>query len=224
MTIIQFFKIIFGGSKKEPQDLTQQSNLDIANAQPAPEEYVATEEGPLSLVEEQITTDGTEVPVENEQKPVYEAATSSEESTDVLKDFVNEIDNEYSIVQTKPKDSAIGNIEADVIEQEAAHETTSLLDNSPYMSLADSCCDLIKELDKLKSEDNQDLVDLVNSRIKEGLISSGAEPIAEESSYDVIRHTALGKAIVRKGTPITSTIDPGIAIGDKVMIKAKVQI
>lgn len=223
MTIIQFFKIIFGVSKKEPQDLTQQSNLDIANAQPASEEYVAEKES-LSPLEEQATPDGTEVPVVSEQEPVYEAATSSDESTDVLKDFVNEIDNEYSILQTKPKDSTIGNIEADVIEQEAAHETTSLLDNSPYMSLADSCCDLIKELDKLKSEDNQELVDLVNSRIKEGLISSGAEPIAEETSYDVIRHSAIGKSIVRKGTPITSIIEPGVAIGDKVMIKAKVQI
>lgn len=224
MRIIQFFKIVFGVSKKEPQDLTQQSNLDIANAQPASEEYVATVEEPLSPMEEQTTPDGTEVPVVNEQEPVYEAATSIDESTDVLKDFVNEIDNEYSIVQTKSEDSTIGNIETDVIEQEAAHETTSLLDNSPYMSLADSCCDLIKELDKLKSEDNQELVDLVNSRIKEGLISSGAEPIAEESTYDVIRHTAVGKSIVRKGTPITSTIEPGVAIDDRVMIKARVQI
>lgn len=224
MTIIQFFKIIFGGSKKEPQDITQQSNLDIANAQPASEEYVVSEEEPLSPVEEQATPDGTEVPVVSEQEPVSEAATTSDESTDVLKDFVNEIDKEHSVGQTKLEDAIIENIETEVVEQEAAHETTSLLDNSPYMSLADSCCDLIKELDKLKSEENQELVDLVNSRIKEGLISSGAEPIAEEPSYDVIRHTAIGKAIVRKGTPITSTIEPGIAIGAKVMIKAKVQI
>lgn len=185
---------------------------------------MATEEEPLSPMKEQTTTDGTEVPVENEQKTVYEAATSSEESTVVLKDFVNEIDNEYSMVQTKSEDSTIENIETEIVEQEPALETLSLLDNSPYMSLADSCCDLVKELDKLKSEDNKELVDLVNSRIKEGLISSGAEPIAEETSYDVIRHTAIGKAIVRKGTPINLTIEPGIAIGDKVMIKAQVKI
>lgn len=224
MTIIQFFKIVFGGSKKETQDLTQQANLNIANAQPASEEYVMTEEETLSPVEEQTTQDGAEVPVENEQNTVYEAATSSEESTDVLKDFVNEIDRENLTVQTKAEDSNIENIEAEIVEQEAAHETTSLLDNSPYMSLANSCCDLVKELDKLKSEDNQELIELINSRIKEGLISSGAEPIAEETSYDVIRHTAIGKSIVRKGTPITSIIEPGVVIGDKVMIKAQVNI
>lgn len=224
MTIIQFFKIVFGVSKKEPQDLTQQSNLDIANAQPAPEEYVATVEEPLSPVVEQTTEESSDIPVINEQEPVYDATTSSDESIDVLKDFVNEIDNESSIVQTKPEDSIIENIKPDVEEPKPAPETTSLLDNSPYMSLADSCCDLVKELDKLKSEDNQELVDLVSSRIKEGLISSGAEPIAEEPTYDVIRHTAVGKTIVRKGTPITSTIEPGVAIDDRVMIKAKVEI
>lgn len=224
MTIIQFFKIVFGGSRKEPQDLTQQSNLDIANVQPASEEFVTTTEEPLSPVVEQTTEGSLDILATESQEPVHEATTSTEESTDVLKDFVKEIDKEYSTVQTKPEDSNIEDIEAEVVEQEPAHETTSLLDNSPYMSLADSCCDLIKELDKLKSEDNQELIDLVNSRIKEGLISSGAEPIAEETSYDVIRHTAVGKSIVRKGTPISSTIEPGVAIDDRVMIKAKVQI
>lgn len=106
----------------------------------------------------------------------------------------------------------------------APNTETSLLDNNAYMSLAGNCCDIVKELDKLKAEDNQDLINLVISHIKEGLISSGAKPIAEETEYDVIRHTAVGKSIVRKGTPIISTLDPGIAIGDKVMIKAKVQI
>lgn len=224
MTIINIFRLIFGTSKRNSQDLTLQSNLDIANAQPASEEIVTMAEELLSPVVEQTTEESLDVPVTDNQEPVHEVTTSTEESTDVLKDFVNEIDKEYSTVQTKPEDSNIEDIEAEVVEQEAAHETTSLLDNSPYMSLADSCCDLIKELDKMKSEDNKELVDLVNSRIKEGLISSGAEPIAEETSYDVIRHIAIGKAIVRKGTPIASTIEPGVAIGDRVMIKAKVQI
>lgn len=217
MTIINIFRLIFGTSKRNSQDLTLQSNLDIANAQPASEEYVGAEEEPLPAIEELTTADDTDVPAVNEQELVHE-------TIDDLQDFVNEIDKEYSTVQTKPEDSNIEDIEAEVVEQEVAHETTSLLDNSPYMSLADSCCDLIKELDKLKSEDNQELIDLVNSRIKEGLISSGAEPIAEETSYDVIRHTAVGKSIVRKGTPISSTIEPGVVIDDRVMIKAKVQI
>lgn len=216
MRIFQFFKIVFGVSRKEPQEQTQQSNLDIANAQPAPEEYVATVEEPLSPIEEQTMADGTDVSVVSEQESVHE-------TTDELQEFVNEIDKEYSSENSKSEDTTDGDGLTEVVEPEP-EENTSLLDNSPYMSLADSCCDLIKELDKLKSEENQKLVDLVNSRIKEGLISSGAEPIAEEPFYDVIRHSAIGKSIVRKGTPIASTIEPGVAIDDKVMIKAKVQI
>lgn len=215
MTIIQFFKIVFGGSKKETQDFSQQSNIDIANAQPAPEEYVAAEEESLSPVEEQTAAEGADVPVVSKQEPVHE-------TIDELQDFVNEIDKEYSSENHNTEDTTVDDGQTEIVESES--EATSLLDNSPYMSLADSCCDLVKELDKLKSEDNQELVDLVNSRIKEGLISSGAEPIAEESTYDVIRHTAVGRSIVRKGTPISSTIEPGVVIDDKVMIKAKVQI
>lgn len=158
MTLIHFFRVIFGASVKVPQDLAQQSNLDFSNAKPASEEK---------------TRDGDSV---------------------------------------------------DNIIEPGDETTTSLLDNPPYLSLADSCCALIQELDKLKNEDNKELIEQVILRIKEGLISSGAEPIAEETAYDIIRHAAVGKSIVRKGTPIISTIEPGIAIGDKVMIKAKVQI
>lgn len=215
MKIFQFLKIIFGVSKKNPQVLTQQSNLDIANAQSAPEEYVVSTEESFSLVEEQTTPEGIDASVVNKQEPVHE-------TIDELQEFVKEIDEEYSLSRVISEDSIIKNVGTNIVEQE--QETISLLDNSPYMALADSCCSLIKELDKLRTEENYELVDLVASRIKEGLISSGAEPITEDTSYDVIRHAAIGKSIVRNGTPIISTVEPGIAIADKVMIKAKVEI
>lgn len=219
MTIIQFLKKVFVVSQKNLQNSTQPSGLDIANAQPIQEEFVTTEEEPLSPIDEQTAEGKNNIP-ETETQESIETIISSEDVIDGLQDFVKEIDKEYATEKFKGS-TDIAEVEVVVAEPE---ETVSLLDNSPYMSLADSCCDLIKELDKLKSETNKDLVDLVISRIKEGLFSSGAVSIAEEPSYDVIRHTAIGKAIVRKGTPITSTIEPGIAIGAKVMIKAKVQI
>lgn len=219
MKIFQFLKIIFEVSKKDPQVLTQQSNLDIANAQSVPEEYVVSTEESFSLVEKQTTPEGIDVSVVNEQEPVHE-------TIDELQEFVKEIDEEYSLSRVISDGSNIKNVGTNIVEQEqeTLQETISLLDNSPYMALADSCCSLIKELDKLRTEENHELVDLVASRIKEGLISSGAEPITEDTSYDVIRHAAIGKSIVRNGTPIISTVEPGIAIADKVMIKAKVEI
>lgn len=225
MKIIDFIKALFGLSPKEPQDQTQ-SNLDIANVQPTSEEYVTPQDEQFSSVEEPVPSDRLDAPSTEMVEPVLEPEIQNDESTNELQDFVDEIDNEYSAVKQKQEETPAVSVQDEIIEttQEQKHDVTSLLDNSPYMSLADSCCDLISELDKLKTEDNQELVTLVGSRIKEGLILSGAQPIAEETAYDVIRHSAVGKSIVRKGTPIASTIEPGVAIDDKVMIKAKVEI
>lgn len=223
MKIIEFIKALFGLSPKEPQDQTH-SNLDIANAQPTSEEYVTPQDEQFSSIEEPVPSDRLDAPSTETVEPVLEPEIQNDESTNELQNFVDEIDNEYSSEKQKQEEMPAVSVQDEISETSQEHDVDSLLDNSPYMSLADSCCNLISELDKLKTEDNQELVTLVGSRIKEGLFLSGAQPIAEETAYDVIRHSAVGKPIIRKGTPIASTIEPGVAIDDKVMIKAKVEI
>lgn len=223
MNIIDFFKAFFGLSKKETQDTSRATNLDLANVQPSPVDYTSPEkEQTLSedkneaLADDVITTVETTI-----RKP--EIIIPHDDTIEELKAFVDEIDKENPTGTKKNEDNG-NSIEEVPITPVYEEVATSLLDNAPYMSMAESCCDLFKELEKLQSEDNFELIDLVKNRIKEGLFLSGAEPIAEETSYDVIRHTVVEKTIVRKGTPIISTIEPGVIIGDKVMIKAKVQI
>ena len=144
-----------------------------------------------------------------------------EQSTDELKSIVSELEHESEVGTDKK--SAIG----DKVQKGGETPQTcdnSLLDDAAYMALAEKCCDIISELDTIQTEENADMSDMVKTRIKEALLCSGAEPISDESSFDILRHKAEGKSVVRKGTPISTTIEPGIAIGDKVMIKAIVKI
>lgn len=145
-----------------------------------------------------------------------------EQSTDELKSIVSELENEAG-VETVAKTCVGDKLEEEVVEVPQPCEHT-LLDDTAYMALAEKCCNIISELDTIQTEENAGMSDLVKTRIREALLCSGAEPISDETSFDILRHKAEGKSIVRKGTPISATIEPGIAIGDRVMIKAKVEI
>lgn len=214
MNIIDFFKAFFRLSKNETQDSSLTTNLDLANVQPSPVDYTSPKK-------EQSLFEKKNDELADDVVPAVEIPIPHDESIDELKAFVDEIDKEDPTGTKKNEDNVNSKVPFIPVYEEVS---TSLLDNAPYMSLAESCCELFKELEKQQSEDNSELIDLIKNRIKEGLFLSGAEPIAEETTYDVIRHTAVGKSIVRKGTPIISTLEPGVAIDDKVMIKAKVQL
>lgn len=223
MNIIDFFKAFFRLSKNETQDSPQTSNLDLINVQPSPVDYTSLEkEQTISEGKNDALPDDIDAAVDP-TIPKSETIITHDDTIEELKAFVDEVDKENP-TGTKKNEDNDNNIEESLIIPVYEEVSTSLLDNAPYMSLAESCCELFKELEKQQSKDNSELIDLIKKRIKEGLFLSGAEPIAEETSYDVIRHTAVGKSIVRKGTPITSTLEPGVAIDDKVMIKAKVQL
>ena len=144
-----------------------------------------------------------------------------EQSTDELKSIVSELENEAG-VETDAKTCIDDKLEDEADAPQPCEHI--LTDDTAYMALAEKCCDIISELETIQTEENADMSDLVKTRIKEALLCSGAEPISDETSFDILRHKAEGKSIVRKGTPISTTIEPGIAIGDKVMIKAIVKI
>lgn len=109
-----------------------------------------------------------------------------------------------------------------------AEEPTSLLNNSEYMTLALQCCDMLSELDRMqnqvKNEEVVDFIKLQKSRIREALIISGATMIDEETEFDLLRHQCTNGYIVKNGTPIVQTVEPGVEIGERVMVKAKVNL
>lgn len=104
----------------------------------------------------------------------------------------------------------------------------SLLENSEYMSLAQQCCDMLKELDVMyKQIPNDQVKNFIlqqKTRIREALILSGATLIDEETEFNLLRHQSVNGGIVKNGTPITETVEPGVEIEGRVMVKAKVNI
>lgn len=104
----------------------------------------------------------------------------------------------------------------------------SLLENSEYMSLAQQCCDMLKELDVMyKQIPNDQVKNYIlqqKTRIREALILSGATLIDEETEFNLLRHQSVNSGIVKNGTPITETVEPGVEIEGRVMVKAKVNI
>lgn len=116
-------------------------------------------------------------------------------------------------------------LEQDVLPTEQDSQP-SLLDNSEYMSLAQQCCDMLKELDVMyKQIPNDQVKNFIlqqKTRIREALILSGATLIDEETEFNLLRHQSVNGGIVKNGTLITETVEPGVEIEGRVMIKAKV--
>ena len=147
------------------------------------------------------------------------------EETQVAEEPVTVPVNELETFE-KPKDSE------EPVEQELLLTEydcqTSLLDNSEYMSLAQQCCDMLKELDVMYKQIPNDQVKKFvlqqKTRIREALILSGATLIDEETEFNLLRHQSVNGGIVKNGTPITETVEPGVEIEGRVMIKAKSKI
>lgn len=120
--------------------------------------------------------------------------------------------------------SVIPNTEEDSAEE----EPKSLLDNSEYMALAQQCCDMLSELDRMqnqiKNEEVLDFITMQKSRIREALLISGATLIDEEIEFNMLRHQSVNGGIVKNGTPIVETIEAGLEIDGRVMVKGKITI
>lgn len=210
MNLIKLIKGFFHNSRNIVNDEVLGQNLSDVPLQENLSDSPAIDDALLS----------NDVPIEESVNPVPKIVPD-ELSTDELKSIVSELDNEAE-VGTDAKTCIDYKLQDEAYAPQLCDN--SLLDDTAYMALAEKCCDIISELETIHTEENADMSDLVKTRIKEALLCSGAEPISDETSFDILRHKAEGKSIVRKGTPISATIEPGIAIGDKVMIKAKVEI
>lgn len=113
-------------------------------------------------------------------------------------------------------------------EDTAEEEPKSLLDNSEYMTLAQQCCNMLSELDRMQNqiinEEVLEFITLQKSRIREVLLISGATLIYEEAEFNMLRHQCVNAGMVKNGTPIVETIEAGIDIEGRVMVKAKVSL
>ena len=104
----------------------------------------------------------------------------------------------------------------------------SLLDNKPFVKLFKECTNALKELDRLssgfKSEDSKILLELINENIRTALFLAGGTPIDNDSVFDSIKHVCPENMQAKDGTPILEIIQPGVSIGERVFIRAKVKL
>ena len=210
MNLIKLIKGFFHNSRNIVNDEVQGQNLSDV---PLQEDLSGSPSFDDAFLSNDVSTE--------ESANLRPEIVLDEQSTDELKSIVSELENETEVGTCNKVPDHNNEQDEENVSQPCEH---TLLDDTAYMALAEKCCDIISELETIQTEENADMSDLVKTRIKEALLCSGAEPISDETSFDILRHKAEGKSIVRKGTPISTTIEPGIAIGDKVMIKAIVKI
>lgn len=117
-------------------------------------------------------------------------------------------------------------VEPKTEEDSAEEEQKSLLDNSEYMALAQQCCDMLSELDRMqnqiKNEEVFEFISMQKSRIREALMLSGATLIDEETEFNMLRHQSVEGGIVKNGTLISEFVEAGVEIDGRVMVKGKV--
>ena len=138
-------------------------------------------------------------------------------------DYVTE-----TVAQEKVEDQTlpVENEESADVPSEAVEP--SLLDNKPLVKVFAECADLLNELDDMagnfKSEREQFLLQMVRERIRSVLILSGGTPIDGDEVFDIIRHFSLNCDQANDGMPIQEFVEAGIMLGERVFVRAKVNL
>lgn len=109
----------------------------------------------------------------------------------------------------------------EVVSQE---EQPSLLDNYEYMNLAQQCCDMLGELDRMCNQVQDDhlkkFILQQKNRIREALLLSGASLINEDTEFNILRHKTTSGGLMKNGAIINEIIEPGVEIEGRIMVKA----
>lgn len=114
-------------------------------------------------------------------------------------------------------------------ETEAASEATGgPLSNRPWTKLVEECVDLFDELDRLHGQldgARREMAEHVSEKLKDMLLRSGVEMIADEHAFDRHRHEAVGGATsIVSGAVVGETLSPGFAVSPRVFRRARVRL
>lgn len=104
----------------------------------------------------------------------------------------------------------------------------SLLDNKPLVKMFGECTDVIKNIERIrpafKSVDCQDLINTVREQLVQAMILSGGKTIDNEKEFNTLRHKCQRGICANDGDKIIKTLEPGVTLGERVFVKALVEI
>ncbi len=109
--------------------------------------------------------------------------------------------------------------------QALGNETPRDVDSN--RSLLEDCVALMVELDAMAPQldpSARALSEHVSARLFEIMERNGVERIEGTGGFDIARHQAWPPSKVRQGTVILGTVEPGLAMGPRILKRARVKV
>lgn len=170
-----------------------------------------------------------------------------DETPDFLKDLGQDVSSlgvEYQTEDNNQEQEGNGNIAHPHEETEPADDdkstskekkeepkepiVASLLDNKPLVKMFEECADIIKNIERIRpafeSDDCQDLINTVREQLVQAMILSGGKTIDNEKGFNTLRHKCKRGICANDGDKIINTLEPGVTLGERVFVKALVEI
>lgn len=156
--------------------------------------------------------------VAKEQKTV-----SVEESTD------NTVDVSPVLTHVVPEKQRENEPLSEVsLPEDPDSDGDQLLDNKEYIYLMEECAALIAEFEqyhpRMQTDEGRMMVEMIGQRLREAMLLSGAQSIDSDRTFNILRHTPVPMHYVTNDTPLEEMIEMGIAVGNRVFVKAKVKV
>ncbi len=163
-----------------------------------------------------------------------------------MKENMNELEKQLTDLQQEKQELRLHleNVQAEKVESDSQiqgliktreeverklSETNELREKlaNNNKSMIENAVDMIKDydqgLDKIP-EECREFASNVIDRLHDMLLSGGLAPIEGENEFDSIRHQAVPRRVIPDGVKIIQTIQPGLCLGKKVYVRAKVEI
>lgn len=99
-----------------------------------------------------------------------------------------------------------------------------------YLNLMQKCSEMIREIDvwafRTESEETRDICSVIAKHLIEDMSTSSPRIIliSNDKHFNSLLHDAVPSSIVDDGAAIAETLRPGIKLGDRVFVRAKVRL
>lgn len=218
--IVKFFRVIFFLDKTQSQSgkgEEQRVDLTCNSGNFAPDDTkIHVEDEVPNFLKEQDT------PCGDERNPLQ--IVEAESDTNDILEFVK---NETEVDSSKSVAAADAKAVNEVVKEDP-ERVTSLLDNKPLVKMFEECADVIKQIERIKkgfqSEDFCDVLDSVREQLIQAMNLSGGNLINDEEAFNLLRHQCRRGVNAEEGDEIANTIASGIALEDRVFVKAIVEL